>query len=408
MITAPRTRDLFADRRFLVFWVAQAISKFGDPITLIALAVVTYQMTGSAFYTSLAVLVTNLPRATFGFLAGAIADGAGHRRSMVVADLIRAVLIGAVPLILAADLPLGVAYLAVMAAQSCAAVFNPARMGFIATLLSGPRLVAGNSTVYATDRTVEVLGALGAGLLVALVGQYAFYVDAATFAVSALLLSRIAIGEPPPRGVSWTDVWRGAAEGLSFIRRTERLYANTVFSLLAQLSLPVFDGLLPVLIFRRFADGDTDLGAELFGASEAAMAAGAVLSAILLPRVLRRFKKGNVVVAGFAAYGVAVLLTSITRSFELLIATVALAGVANVLFLVPNMTISQELAPAGMRARVFGARSALLSLTWLPMMLAAGALADRFPIALLIGLAGAFTLLIALAATQIAAVNDVP
>jgi len=405
---APRARDLFAERGFLVFWTAQAISKFGDPITLIALAVVTYQLTNSALYTSLAVLVTNLPRATFGFFAGAIADATGHRRAMVAADLIRAVLIAAVPVILTADLPLAVAYLAVIGAQFCAAIFNPARMGLVATLLAGPRLVMGNSTIHATDRTIEIVGALAAGVLVAAVGQAAFYVDAATFAISAVLLSRMSVSEAPSRPVSWSAAWRDAAEGLAFIRRTERLFANTVFSLLAQLSLPVFDGLLPVLIFRRFADGDTDLGAELFGASEAAMAAGAVGSAILLPRVLRRYRKGRVVIAGFAAYGAAVLLTSVTRSFELLIATVALAGVANVLFLVPNMTISQELAPPGMRARVFGARLALLSLTWLPITLAAGALADRFPVSLLIGVAGAFTLLIALAATQIESLSEVP
>ncbi len=408
MTAAPRALDLFAERGFLVFWTAQAISKFGDPITLIALAVVTYQLTGSAFYTGLAVVITNLPRATFGFLAGAIADAAGHRRSMVAADLLRAALIASVPLILAADLPLGVAYLAIVGAQFCAAVFNPARMGLVATLLTGPRLVAGNSTIYATDRTIEIVGALAAGLLVAAVGQAAFYVDAATFAVSALLLARMSVSEPPPRPVSWSEVWRDAAEGVAFIRRTERLFANTVFSLLAQLSLPVFDGLLPVLIFRRFAQGDMDVGAELFGASEAAMAAGAVVAAILLPRVLRRYRKGEVVIVGFGAYGAAVLLTALTRSFELLIATVALAGIANVLFLVPNMTISQEIAPSGMRARVFGARLALLSLTWLPITLAAGALADRFPVSILIGVAGAFTMLIALAATQIEALSEVP
>lgn len=393
---------------FAVFWIAQAVSKFGDPITLVALAAITYQITGSALYTGLAVLVTNLPRATFGFFAGALADAFGHRRSMVAADVIRAGLIAAVPLALAGGLPLAVPYVLVFGAQLCAAVFNPARMGLVPTLLPRTSLVAGNSAIYATDRAIEILGALAAGILVATVGQSAFYADSLTFAVSAALLSRIAVSEAPARAISWRIAWRDAAEGLRFIRSSGPLYANTVFSLIAQLSLPVFDGLLPVLVFRRFAEGDFDLGAEQFGAAEAAVAAGAVLAAALLPRLVGRRRKGATVIAGFIAYGAALVLVAATPSFELLLLTAAAAGAANVLFFVPNVTISQELVPQPLRARVFGARLSLLSLSWLPITVAAGALADRFPVSLLVGVAGAFTLLVAAAATQIEALSDVP
>jgi len=42
---------------FGLFWLAQAISRFGDPITLIALATVTYERTRSALFTALAVVI---------------------------------------------------------------------------------------------------------------------------------------------------------------------------------------------------------------------------------------------------------------------------------------------------------------------------------------------------------------
>ncbi|MDP9245790.1 MAG: MFS transporter, partial [Chloroflexota bacterium] len=95
---------------FGLFWLAQAISRFGDPITLIALATVTYQRTASALFTALAVLIATVPTAVFGFFAGAIGDALGHRRAMFVSDIARVALIGAIPLLLDAGFPLIVAY----------------------------------------------------------------------------------------------------------------------------------------------------------------------------------------------------------------------------------------------------------------------------------------------------------
>jgi len=401
-------RDALRSPNFALFWVAQTISRFGDPITLIALAAASFRITGSAFYTSLAVLVATVPQATFGFFAGAIADALGHRRAMVVCDVLRALLIGSVPLVLAADAPLGLAYLLVILAALCAAVFGPARLAVVPELVPAHRLTASNSLVFATDRTVEILGALAAGFLVASVSDDAFYFDALTFAVSAVLLDRLSLIEAPARAISLRRMADDAATGLRFIRRTSSLYTNTVFSLLAQLSMPVFNGLTPVLVFRRFADLDPELGASQFGAAEASFAFGAVAGGVILQRLIGRFRKGQLVVGGLVLFGLALVLVAWAPTFELFLALLVVAGITNTIFFVPNVTIAQEITPADLRGRVFGARLSLLSLSWLPVILAGGALADRFPVSVLIGVAGAFTLLIALAATQIEALSEVP
>jgi len=178
---------------------------------------------------------------------------------------------------------------------------------------------------------------------------------------------------------------------------------------MAQLSLPVANGLLPVLIFRRFSGFDTALGAQRFGLAEAALAAGAIaMGALLLRRFTGGISKGHLVLIGWAMYGALLLGIAVAPTFEVLLLMLALLGAANVLFFVPNVTISQEATPASLRARVFGARMSLMSLSWLPTMLLAGALADHVDVSLLIGVAGAFTIVVALVATQIRAVADVP
>jgi len=393
---------------FAYFWLAQAVSRFGDPITLIALATVSYRQTHSALFTAIAVLIATVPTALFGFMGGAIADAVGPRRAMIGCDVLRCVLVGLVPTVMRTDAGLIGAYLCVFGAGLCSAVFNPARIAIIPDLVSPERLGEANARVASTDRMVEILGALAAGLLVAALDELAFFVDALTFAASAVLLTLVRTQPPPSAGISVGSILRDTATGARFLFHSAVLRANTVFSLLAQLALPVVNGLTPVLLIRRFAGGDVTLGAELFGTAEASLAAGAILAGLMLPEYIGHVPKGRLLIGGFAAYGLLLLLLGATPSFLPALVVLFCVGAANVVFLVPNITISQEVTPPEMRARVAGARIALLNLTWLPIIAVSGALADQIDAGFLISAAGLATLLVAIGGSFIPAIRDVP
>ena len=391
---------------FAFFWAAQAVSRFGDPITLIALTYVTYQATQSALATALAVLIATIPTALFSFFGGAIADAVGHRRVMLGADIVRGILLGLIPLLLGLHAPLAFVFAAVFVSGICSAIFNPARVSIIPTLLGKEHLARGNSLVYATDRAVEIAGGLAGGILVATIGSSAFFVDAVTFALSAMLLSRVAVLELARR-LTWSHLLSEAQEGLVLLRRSAVLWSNTVFSLAAQVSNPIINGLTPAFIIQRFAGNDPAVGAVEYGISEAAIAAGAVLGSVVLPRYTARLKKGHLLVFGFAATGMLVFSIALSYSFVATVILFALLGVANVAFYVPTVTILQERTAPETRARVFGARIALTNLSWLPLIFVGGALADVFGPALLIAAAGVVTLAAALVGSRVRAVFDV-
>ncbi|MEO8632372.1 MAG: MFS transporter [Chloroflexota bacterium] len=400
------SRQELRSTNFALFWLAQVISRFGDPITLIALTFVTYRATGSALLTALAVVITSIPYALFSLFGGAIADALGARRAMLWCDVLRVFLIGAVPLLLAAGAPLAVAFFLVFLSGICGAIFNPARVAIVPALLTPERLPAGNSLVYGSDRAVEIGGALAAGVLVATFGEGAFYADALTFALAALLLSRVVITETS-RPVTLGRVWQDGLEGLRFVRRTAVVWSNTVFSLAAQMALPVVNGLTPVLIIRRFAGGDAIAGAALFGGAEAALAFGAVLGSAFFPRFMARYRKGHLLIAGFAAWGTVAGLIAIAPSFTVALGLFGLLGAANVIFYVPTVTILQEATPSEIRARVFGARIALTNLSWLPLIFVSGVLGDAIGVHVLIAVAGLVTVATAVIASFIPAIRDV-
>jgi MFS family permease len=392
---------------FATFWLAQAVSRFGDPITLIALASITYRTTSSALLTAMAVVAATLPSAVFGFVGGAIADALSPRRAMVVCDFARFILVGAIPFALQSHAGVFGAYACALGAGFCGAVFNPARIAIVPELVPADAILNANARITATDRTVEICGALAAGFLVALIGEGAFFVDAVTFAVSGFLLLLLPTAMLPRSRLSPRQLISDAIAGVRYLFASDILRANTVFSLVAQLASPVANGLSPVLVIRRFAAGNAEVGASLFGASEAAIAVGAVMAGVVLPEYVGRVRKGQLLVGGFAIYGLLLVLLGLAPSFLPALVIFFCIGAANVTFLVPNITISIEATPSDLRARVVGVRIALLNLTWLPLVLISGALGDVVDVGVLISAAGALTVVTALVGARFPQVRDV-
>ena len=406
MSTRTSAVALIRSPNFGALWLAQIASRFGDPITLIALTYVSYVRTHSVLITALAVVMATIPNALFGVIGGVLADAAGHRRAMIICDLARFALVGSVPITLVLGFPLLVPYALVFAAAACGAIFNPARLALVPRVVSAQELPSANALTYSSDRAVEVLGALAAGLLVASLGERAFYIDALTFLVSAALLLRVRVDEQR-QALVLGAIPDEALRGLRFLWRHAVLRANTLFSLACQLSLPVVASLAPSLIFQRFAAGSAETGASEFGIAEGAIAAGAVASGLFIVPALARIPKGRLLLVGFAAYGVVLIALAAAPTFEIAVVLFALGGVVNVLFYVSNVTISQELTPPDLQARVFGARIALLNLSWLPVIVASGALADLVSVPVLIAVAGGVTLACAAVGAFIPIVRDV-
>lgn len=401
--STARSWSLIAERNFGALWLGQIVSGFGDRITIVALADLTWRLTHSGLYTALAVILATVPYAVFGFFMGPIVDALGPRRVMFLCDLVRAVAVGIIPVLVELDLPLAVVYALVVVTSVCASAFSPARVALVPDLVPGARLGQANSLLIISDRAIEIVGFAAAGLLVAVVGTRAFYVDAATFAFSALMLRRIALGrEGTGQALSAGFVLRDAGTGLRVIRSSTVLLLNMVFSFLAQMGLAVVTVLTPVFVFRELGGG-----ADAFGAVEAAIAAGFLVAGPAVPALMRRVRKGTLVAAGFTAFGFLVVALGQVQSIEAAIVVFVLYGAANVVFFVPNMTIYQERVPAAVRSRVFTTRLALLNLTWLPVMLASGVLSEVTTVRFLITSAGLFTVLAAIAAVLAPSFRDV-
>ena len=75
---------------FWKYWTGQTISNLGSSITLFALPLLVYKISGSALDLGIASAATFLPYLLFGLILGAWADRVNRKRMMICTDIGRA------------------------------------------------------------------------------------------------------------------------------------------------------------------------------------------------------------------------------------------------------------------------------------------------------------------------------
>jgi MFS family permease len=84
---------LLDDRDFRRYWWSRMLSSAGSVVTLVALPVLIFRMTGSALLTASTSAFEAAPYIVFGLLAGALADRWNRRLVMISADVASTVLV---------------------------------------------------------------------------------------------------------------------------------------------------------------------------------------------------------------------------------------------------------------------------------------------------------------------------
>jgi MFS transporter, DHA3 family, macrolide efflux protein len=402
---------LATDARFVSFWLAQTVSLFGDRLHQVALAVLVYAVTNSPLATGMVFLAATLPNIVLGPIAGTFVDRWEHKRVMIVSDVIRAALVLVLPFAASVDILL--IYPIVFLTTTVSLFFRPAKVAFVPRIVKSDDLLAANSATWTADTLADIGGFPLAGLFVAFLGQdleLAFFVDSATYLLSALLLVGIAV--PPlvrelrPRvGGAIVAFGTELAEGWRFLRGQPPLIQNTLISVLAQMSVGVTLA-LTVVYAKDALDGRLIPYPESYAAIETAIGVGNLVGGLAVGLIGARLRKGWLVVAGFIGMGVATVLLGLTSSVLVALAAAALIGIANLVYIVPTQTIFVELTPIELMGRVVAFRSSLVFGAMTAAMAVSGILAEEVNVGLVIAGSGALTCVAGVIAALLPAVRD--
>ncbi|HEY3832727.1 MAG TPA: MFS transporter [Acidimicrobiia bacterium] len=340
-------------RDFRLLLSATAISATGDFLFGVALFVYIYDRTHSATWLAAANIVRFLPYMLLSTFGGVIADRYDRRTLMIVIDTARGALMVALAIVAARDGGLAL----IVAITAVSTIFNtayrPCANATVPSVVTEDDLAAANTILITIENVALALGpALGGILLLLGSATTAFVVNAVSFFISALLLTRVrtrlqtsASDEEPDESSSF-----GAriAQGFQAIRSNSTaatLVALTVsFTFAWGLELVLY----PLVASKLLHTGDGL--AFMF----AAIGIGGIVAAGLTGRASRSDRAAAVIIATGVISALPIVALAFVHTPAVAYTLLAIQGAATIIADVITMTMLQRVVSGDVLGRVLG------------------------------------------------------
>ncbi len=392
-------RDLFAIPEFRALWGAQLASVIGDQLARVALTVLVYDRTSSALLAAVTFMVSVVPVFIGGVTLAWLADRFPRRRVMIACDLLRCAL---VLLMALSGVPIAVLVVLLAVVTVIGAPFTAARAAIYPDVLAGEKYAAGTAVTLTTNQFAQVVGfAVGGGVVALLGTRTSLVADAATFAVSALLVAcwvrarpapaprraRVAAsgmdadGEPGTAPAAGSGARAGLAGATRMVFGTPVLLLPMLFGWLAAFyNAP--EGLAAPL--ARSLGG----GAAAVGAILAAQVLGEAAGMLAFGRLVRPERRLRLMGPLAVAASAVLILFAVRPAFAGAVIILAASGAFGAYQIAANAAFVSAV-PAQWRARAFGLAQGGMSLGQGTLMVLAGAAAQRFAPTTVVAIAGA-------------------
>jgi MFS family permease len=373
-------KTLKTHKHFARLFYSNFISAIGNNIHRIALMVLVYSLTEEALWVSLTLGIQLLTSVVVGPLVSTWSDAQERRKLLVITDLIRAPLVLLIPLV--GIKSLAILMILVIAMEFLRILHDPVIWAVVPELVPEEKTDTANSLMLFTGRFAEVVFVGLAGLLVAAVGAApAFWIDAATYLVSGLIVLGIPRIESNQEGES--GYWSRVREGIDHILKNPSI-RRTVGTLFAAAMFGSVEAVLGVVL----AVSILKVGSSGFGVMEAAMALGAILGTLIVPQITSRIGREKLFLMGLLSFGLFEASIGLYPKFSWVLVAFFLSGILNMAFLVPARSILQLHTPPELRTRTFAAFGAVMNTAVLVGTMVGGALEEPLGVPLVFVLAG--------------------
>src|ERR1051326_2628046 len=208
---------VFAIGEFRALWLAQVLSVAGDQLARVALTLLVFDRTHSALLAAVTFAASVVPAFLGGITLAGLADRLPRRQVMITCDLVRVVLVA---LMAVSGIPTAVLVALLFLVTLVGAPFLSARAAIYPDILTGDLYVLGTAVTLTTLQFAQVLGFAAGGAVVAFFGVRAsLLIDAATFALSAVIIRTWVRRWPAARAVTEHDSGTGSGllDGLKLV-----------------------------------------------------------------------------------------------------------------------------------------------------------------------------------------------
>jgi MFS family permease len=359
------------ERRARVFFLALVQSALGTGAGYFALLLIAYDRFESPWAISLVLIADLIPAMLLGPIFGAAADRWSRKNCAVLGDVLRVVGFAGIALTDSYAAMVGFAVLA----GTGTGLFTPAVLAALPSVVDSERRLPAASSLYGVVADLGfTVGPIAAAAILALSGpETLIWINAATFAMSSVLLASLRFGDTPGQAIE-APLRALIGEARDGLRLAIRMRAVRVV-LLASGATFFCIGLFNVTELF-FVTDDLDVSKAAFPVLVAIFGVGFIVGSVAgsrggtVPELKRRFLGGLLMV------GVAFVAMSLTSSFAAAAVTFALAGFGNGLALVYERLLIHAVVADSLVGRIFGVRDALSAWAFAIAFVAGGAVLE--------------------------------
>ena len=186
-----RFREVLKNKNFLLLWLSQIVSQFGDRLNQMALiGFIAQRSPGKTLQLASLLAFTILPVFVVGPIAGVYVDRWDRRKTMYYCDFLRGLLVLLIPLyIIDSNKSIVPLYAVVFLLFCIGRFFVPAKLAIVPELVPKEQMLMANSLVNTTGMIASTAGFAIGGIVVTVLGaKGGFYIDSASFFVSSFLV----------------------------------------------------------------------------------------------------------------------------------------------------------------------------------------------------------------------------
>lgn len=371
-------------KNFRLFVTGQMVSLIGTWMQSVAQSWLVYRLTDSSFLLGLTGFLSHIPIFLLAPLAGTVADRHDRRRILIRTQAVSMLLAALLAVLTFSDLVrIEHIFLLTLLGGVANAFDVPARQSFAIEMVGRQDLMNAIALNSSMVNLARIAGPAIAGILVAQVGEaWCFAINAISYMAVLSGLWRMNI-RGRARAEATTSALGHISEGFRFVANTRPISA-----LLLLLGLISLVGLPYTILMPAFADRVLKQDAGGFGLLMGASGAGALAGALMLTGRRKTSGLGSWVAYSGAAFGLSLILFSVSRSFWPAIFFLLVAGFSNMVGMAASNTLIQSMVPDGLRGRVM----ALYTMMFLGMApfgaLLGGVLAEQLGVPMTIGMGG--------------------
>jgi len=331
---------------------AEGISATGSAVSAVVLPILVFQRTDSAAQTALIAGLRAAPYLLFGLVAGPVADRFDRRRLIVGGNLAEGALMATIPIASAAGvLTIAQIYVVALLAATCFVFSDAAVFGALPRLVGAPQLASANGVLTSLSSAAQVIGpAIGAALAAAIGAANAVWIDAASFAVAALLVAGIRgsfQAERPPGG--HPPMRDQVRQGLHYIRHHRVIRTLITAGFGNSFAFGVITGLLVVYAVRQLSIPDDS---ARIGVLYSAGALGALTAGLVFGRIFRFDKAGRIAAITILMSAFLLGALAFVTVFAVALVVFGLFSLSQMLTTANGITYRQMATPDALQSRV--------------------------------------------------------